>query len=145
VADLAPIRVLLSKIGLDGHDAGVIVVARALRDAGMEVIYTGPWQTPESVVETAIQEGADVIGVSSLAYDHVLVPRLMARLRERGVGDIPVIVGGVIPGPDARKLKAGGVAEVFHPGTSLDAIVAYVNGLGSRTAGSDFAPGTSPR
>ena len=131
---MAPIRVLLTKIGLDGHDAGVLLVARALRDAGMEVIYTGPWQTPESVVETAIQEGADVIGISSLAYDHVLVPKLMKRLNERGAGDIPVLVGGVIPGPDVRKLKEAGVAGVFHPGSTLDSIVDFVSALGSRTA-----------
>ncbi|MBI2864919.1 MAG: cobalamin B12-binding domain-containing protein [Chloroflexi bacterium] len=129
--DLASIRVLLTKIGLDGHDTGVLVVARALRDAGVEVIYTGPWQTPESVVEAAIQEDADVIGISSLAYDHVLVPKLMARLRERGIGDVPVLVGGVIPGPDIKKLKEAGVVEVFHPGAKLDDIVAFIDKLGS--------------
>ncbi|TAK26795.1 MAG: methylmalonyl-CoA mutase [Chloroflexota bacterium] len=132
---MAPIRVLLTKIGLDGHDAGVLVVARALRDTGMEVIYTGPFQTPESVVEAAIQEAADVIGVSSLAYDHVLVPKLMTRMAEQGIEDVPVLVGGIIPGPDVKMLKEAGVAGIFHPGSKLDDIVAAVAQLGSRMPG----------
>jgi methylmalonyl-CoA mutase C-terminal domain/subunit len=121
-----PIKVLLSKIGLDGHDAGVIAVATALRDEGMEVIYTGPWQTPETIVQTAIQEDVDVIGVSSLASDHVLVPRIMKLLEEKSAHEIMVIVGGIIPKEDAVVLKSCGVAEVFGPGAQLSEIGAFI-------------------
>lgn len=115
----------MAKLGFDGHDRGVKVVTAALRQAGMEVIYTGPWQAVEAVVETALQEDVDIIGISSLAYDHPLIPKLMARLKERGA-DIPVVVGGVIPPDDVLQLKAVGVKGIFPPGTSLEDIVRCV-------------------
>lgn len=124
-----PIRVLLAKVGLDGHDRGVKVVARILRDAGMEVVYTGLHRTPDEVVEAALQEDVDVLGVSLLSGAHLtLVPRLLAGLRERGGDDILVVVGGVIPDADSVRLKALGVAEVFLQDTTPDAIVAAVRG-----------------
>ena len=115
------IRVLMTQLGFDGHDRGVKVVTAALRQAGMEVIYTGPWQTVEAVVETALQEDVDLIGISSLAYDHPLIPKLMARLKERDA-DIPVIVGGVIPPDDVKKLQDAGVKGIFPPGSTLQDI-----------------------
>lgn len=122
-----PIRVLLAKVGLDGHDRGVKVVARILRDAGMEVVYTGLHRTPDEVVEAALQEDVDVLGVSLLSGAHLtLVPRLLAGLRERGGDDIVVVVGGVIPNGDAQALRDMGVAEVFLQDTPPDAIVAAV-------------------
>ena len=121
-----PIRVLMAKIGLDGHDRGVRVVSRALRDAGLEVIYTGPWQTPEQVAEGALQEDVDIIGISSLAYDHVLVPKLVSLLKEKGLGSVPVVVGGIVPDEDAKKLQKAGVAGVFHPGANLDEMVVFM-------------------
>jgi methylmalonyl-CoA mutase, C-terminal domain len=120
------IRVLLTKIGLDGHDRGVKVVATALREAGMEVIYTGPWQVIDNVVETALQEDVDVIGISSLAYDHLLVPKLMECLKQRRLDGPTVIVGGVIPDQDIPLLKNSGVAAVFPSGTALDNIVQFI-------------------
>jgi methylmalonyl-CoA mutase C-terminal domain/subunit len=120
------IRVLLTKIGLDGHDRGVKVVATALREAGMEVIYTGPWQTIETVVETALQEDVDVIGISSLAYDHLLVPKLMKSLREKKLEGPMVIVGGVIPEEDISLLEKSGVAAVFPAGTPLEQITQFI-------------------
>ena len=120
------IRVLLTKIGFDGHDRGIKLVASALRDAGMEVIYTGPWQTIEEVTETALQEDVDVIGVSSLGYDHVLIPGLMKLCEERNMLDTLVIVGGVIPPDEMPALKDAGVAEIFPSGTTLDSIVEFV-------------------
>ena len=120
------IRILLTKIGFDGHDRGVKVVASALRDAGMEVIYTGPWQTIEEVTEIAIQEDVDVIGISTLGYDHVLIPGLMELCKEKDIIDTLVIVGGVIPPDEVPGLKAVGVAEVFPPGTRMDTIVEFV-------------------
>ncbi len=124
-----PIRVLLAKVGLDGHDRGVKVVARILRDAGMEVVYTGLHRTPDEVVEAALQEDVDVLGVSLLSGAHLtLVPRLLAGLRERGGDDIVVVVGGVIPDADSVRLKALGVAEVFLQDTTPDAIVVAVRG-----------------
>ncbi|MDY7033453.1 MAG: cobalamin B12-binding domain-containing protein [Thermodesulfobacteriota bacterium] len=121
-------RVLLTKIGFDGHDRGVKLVASAMRDAGLEVIYTGPWQTVEGVAETALQEDVDVIGISSLGYDHVLIPQLMELLRKKNLNDVLVIVGGVIPPDEVTALKDAGVAEVFPPGTKLNSIVEYVEG-----------------
>jgi methylmalonyl-CoA mutase C-terminal domain/subunit len=122
-----PIRVLVAKPGLDGHDRGAKVVARALRDAGMEVIYTGIRQTPEMIAEAALQEDVDVVGLSILSGAHlVLVPRVIAALRERGVDDAVVVVGGIVPPDDATRLKEGGVAEVFGPGTPMQAIVDFV-------------------
>jgi len=121
------IRVLIAKPGLDGHDRGAKVVARALRDAGMEVIYTGLRQTPEQIVTAALQEDVDVIGLSILSGAHMtLVPRVMQLLQEKGLQDVVVFVGGIIPQEDIPKLKALGVAEVFLPGTLLEQIVNVV-------------------
>jgi methylmalonyl-CoA mutase C-terminal domain/subunit len=125
----APLRVVIAKPGLDGHDRGAKVVARALRDAGMEVIYTGLHQTPEQIVETALQEDAQAIGLSVLSGAHMtLFARLMELLTERGAGDIVVFGGGIIPDADIAPLKELGVAEVFTPGTTTTAIVDWVRG-----------------
>ncbi len=118
-----PPRVMVTKVGLDGHDRGSRLVASYLRDAGMEVIYTPPWQSVDSVVDLATQEDVDVIGISSLATDHLLVPKLMAALRDAGMGHVGVVVGGIVPDADARDLMAAGVGHVFHPGASRDDIV----------------------
>jgi methylmalonyl-CoA mutase, C-terminal domain len=121
------IRILIAKPGLDGHDRGAKVVARALRDAGYEIIYTGLHQTPEMIAEAAVQEDADAIGLSILSGAHnVLLPRLTELLRQQGAGDIVVFAGGIIPDEDIVGLKAAGIAAVFTPGTSLEAIVAWV-------------------
>jgi methylmalonyl-CoA mutase C-terminal domain/subunit len=121
------IRVVIAKPGLDGHDRGAKVIARALRDAGMEVIYTGLHQTPEQIVETAIQEDADAIGISVLSGAHMtLVPRILELLRENETEDVLVVVGGTIPTDDARELKELGVAEVFTPGATTSAIVEFL-------------------
>ncbi|MBI2876839.1 MAG: cobalamin B12-binding domain-containing protein [Candidatus Tectomicrobia bacterium] len=122
------IRVLLTKIGFDAHDRGVRVVASALKEDGMEVIYTGPWQSIEEVVEASLQEDVDVVGVSSLAYDHLLIPKLTSALREKGLTDVLVIAGGVVPAQDVPTLKSAGVAEVFPPGTPLDQIAGFIRG-----------------
>jgi methylmalonyl-CoA mutase C-terminal domain/subunit len=120
-------RVVIAKVGLDGHDRGAKVIARALRDAGMEVIYTGLHQTPEQIVETAIQEDADAVGISILSGAHMtLVPRVVDLLRERGAGDVLVVVGGTIPGDDVTELKRLGVAEVFTPGAPTRDIVTFL-------------------
>jgi methylmalonyl-CoA mutase C-terminal domain/subunit len=119
-------KVLITKIGFDGHDRGSRVVAAFLRDAGMEVVYTPPWQEIPTVVKLATEEDVDVIGLSSLATDHLIVPKLMAALREAGLGDVAVIVGGIVPDEDERMLLDAGVARVFHPGSSLDDIAAYI-------------------
>lgn len=125
--DTRTIRVLIAKPGLDGHDRGAKVIARALRDAGMEVIYTGLRQTPEQIVEAAIQEDVDVIGLSILSGAHnVLFPRIMELLKERGAEDILVIGGGVIPHDDIPYLKQCGIAEVFTPGTPISTIVEFI-------------------
>ena len=121
-----PAKVLVTKIGLDGHDRGSRVVAAALRDAGMEVVYTGPWQAITSVVRLAIQEDVDVIGVSSLATDHLLVPKLTEALREADMGHVGVVVGGIVPDEEERMLLDCGVDRVFHPGSKLEEIVAFV-------------------
>lgn len=120
------IRVLAAKPGLDGHDRGVKVICYALRDAGMEVVYTPPWQEIPTVVKLATEEDVDVIGISSLATDHLIVPKLMTALREAGLGDVAVIVGGIVPDEDERMLLDAGVARVFHPGSSLDDIATYI-------------------
>lgn len=121
------IRVLMAKVGLDGHDVGVRVVARALRDAGMEVIYTGLRQRPEVVTEAAVQEDVDVLGISMLSGAHmVFFPRIMELLREKGGEEIMVLGGGVIPVDDVEELKRMGVNEVFLPGTSTDRIVNFI-------------------
>lgn len=122
-----PIRVVLAKLGLDGHDRGVQVVARALRDAGMEVIYTGLWQTPDDALRAVEDEDAEVLGISLLSGAHmVLVPQVMQRLRERNLQHVRVIVGGIIPDEDIPRLEALGVSRVFTPGTSLAEIVEYL-------------------
>ena len=121
------IRVVVAKVGLDGHDRGAKIIARALRDAGMEVIYTGLHQTPEQVVEAAIQEDADAIGISILSGAHMtLVPRVVELLREQDAGDVVVTVGGTIPNQDIPELKALGVAEVFTPGAPTQAIIDFI-------------------
>ena len=121
------IRVVIAKPGLDGHDRGAKIIARALRDAGMEVIYTGLHQTPEQIVETAIQEDADAVGISILSGAHMtLVPRILDLLRESEASDVVVVVGGTIPREDVVELKALGVAEVFTPGAPTAAIVEYL-------------------
>ena len=119
-------KVLVTKIGLDGHDRGSRIIAACLRDAGMEVIYTPPWQEIATVVKLAIEEDVDVIGISSLATDHLIVPKLMNALYEAGMRDVTVMVGGIIPDEDEQMLLDSGVARVFHPGTSLDDIVSFV-------------------
>jgi methylmalonyl-CoA mutase, C-terminal domain len=121
-------RVLTAKVGLDGHDRGVKVVSRALRDAGVEVIYAGLRQTPEMVIEAAIQEDVDAIGISLHSGAHMtLIPRVLELLKERQATDIVVFGGGIIPDDDAAELKKMGVAEIFGPGTPLQAIVDFVN------------------
>jgi methylmalonyl-CoA mutase, C-terminal domain len=122
-----PIRVLVAKPGLDGHDRGAKVIARALRDAGMEVIYTGLRQTPEMIVNAALQEDVQVIGLSILSGAHnAIVPRVMELLRANDMADVKVVVGGIIPDEDAVELKRQGVAAVFQPGASLDEIVKFI-------------------
>ena len=129
------IRVVIAKPGLDGHDRGAKVIARALRDAGMEVIYTGLHQTPEQIVETAIQEDADAVGLSILSGAHMtLVPRVVELLRDEGAGDVVVTVGGTIPAEDVPELKELGVAEVFTPGSSTDEIVDFIRDAASQRA-----------
>jgi methylmalonyl-CoA mutase, C-terminal domain len=123
------IRVVIAKPGLDGHDRGAKIIARALRDAGMEVIYTGLHQTPEQIVETAIQEDADAVGVSILSGAHMtLVPRIVEGLRAAGADDVLVVVGGTIPQDDADELKSLGVAGVFGPGAPTSEIVDFLRG-----------------
>jgi len=122
-------KVLVTKIGFDGHDRGSRVVAAGLRDAGMEVIYTPPWQEIATVVKLALEEDVDVIGISSLATDHLIVPKLMVALREAGLNDVAVIVGGIVPDADEATLLEAGVARVFHPGSSMADIAAYVHEL----------------
>ena len=122
-----PIRVLVAKPGLDGHDRGAKVIARALRDAGMEVIYTGLRQTPEQIVSASLQEDVEFIGLSILSGAHtVIVPRVMALLKENGMDDVRVILGGIIPDSDVAAMKDLGVAAIFQPGTSLKSIVQFL-------------------
>ncbi|MEM4746431.1 MAG: cobalamin B12-binding domain-containing protein [Metallosphaera sp.] len=124
------IKVVVAKLGLDGHDRGAKVVARALKDAGMEVVYTGLRQTPEQIVRTAIQEDADVIGISILSGAHLeLIPKIVEAMRKVGLNDVGLIVGGVIPPEDIDRLKSMGVDEVFLPGTSLKEIANKVTNL----------------
>ena len=123
------IRVVVAKPGLDGHDRGAKIIARALRDAGMEVIYTGLHQTPEQIVETALQEDADAVGISILSGAHMtLVPRIVELLRDQQAEDVLVVVGGTIPAQDIPELKQLGVAEVFGPGASTQDIVEFIRG-----------------
>ena len=126
----APLRVLLGKVGLDGHDRGIKLVARALRDAGMEVIYTGLHQTPEQVINTAIQEDVNAIGLSLLSGAHnYLLPRVIELLKQKGSEDIIVFGGGIIPDADVSGLKAAGVRHIFGPGTPMAGIVDFLKGL----------------
>ncbi|MFQ5819210.1 MAG: cobalamin B12-binding domain-containing protein [Candidatus Heimdallarchaeota archaeon] len=126
-AESKTIKVLIAKPGLDGHDRGAKVVARGLRDAGMEVIYAGLRQTPEQIVETTIQEDVDVIGLSILSGAHLaLLPKVTALLKEEGIDDVLVLAGGTIPDDDLPKLKEAGIEEVFRPGTTLQEIVEYI-------------------
>src|SRR5580698_7662033 len=123
------IRVLVAKPGLDGHDRGAKVIARALRDAGMEVVYTGLRQTPEMIVNAALQEDVQVIGLSILSGAHnTIVPRVMDLLREKHMDDVLVLVGGIVPDEDAEQLKRLGVAAVFQPGASLEEIIKFIRG-----------------
>ena len=120
------LRVLIAKPGLDGHDRGVKIIARAYRDAGFEVIYTGLHQTPEQIVDAAIQEDADLVGLSSLSGAHMyLFTEVVKGLRERGAGDVAIIVGGIIPEEDIPRLKEAGIKEVFLPGTPLDEVIKW--------------------
>ena len=129
------IRVLVAKPGLDGHDRGAKVIARALRDAGMEVVYTGLRQTPEMIVNAALQEDVQVIGLSILSGAHnAIVPRVMELLKEKQMGDVLVIVGGIVPDEDAAQLKRIGVAQVYQPGASLEAIVNFIRSSVKQTA-----------
>lgn len=123
----APIRVLMAKLGLDGHDRGAKVITRALRDAGMEVVYTGRRQTPEQIVEAVIQEDVHVLGISILSGAHnTLIPRVISGLQAEGVDDVLIIAGGIIPPADAQQLYSLGVAAIFGPGTPTQDIVAYI-------------------
>jgi methylmalonyl-CoA mutase C-terminal domain/subunit len=123
------LRVMVAKPGLDGHDRGARIIARAFRDAGFEVVYTGLHQTPDSIVQAAIQEDVDLIGLSSLAGAHTyLFPEVVRLLRDKGVDDVVVVGGGIIPDDDIPKLKAKGIVEIFAPGTKLDDIVKWVKG-----------------
>ena len=127
-----PPKVLVTKIGLDGHDRGSRLVAAFLRDAGMEVIYTPPWQQISTVVKMAMEEDVDVIGISSLATDHLIVPKLLQALRAAGLDDVEVIVGGIVPDREEAALLEVGVARVFHPGSPLEEIVDVVWRLTAR-------------
>ena len=124
-------KVLVTKIGLDGHDRGSRIVASALRDAGMDVIYTAPWQEIGVVAKVAMEEDVDVIGLSSLATDHLLVPKLMQTIRDEGLDHIKVVVGGIVPDDEEKQLLDAGVAKVFHPGSNLDDIVVIIETLAS--------------
>jgi methylmalonyl-CoA mutase C-terminal domain/subunit len=135
VSKTPPIRVLVAKPGLDGHDRGAKIIARALRDAGMEVIYTGLRQTPEMIVNAAIQEDVDCIGLSILSGAHnVIVPRIMALLKEHDANDILVVLGGTIPTQDIPALKDVGVAAIFGPGTALETTVDFIRQNVKRSA-----------
>ena len=126
--DIRP-KVLVTKIGLDGHDRGSRLVAAYLRDAGMEVIYTPPWQDIPVVVKLAIEEDVDIIGISSLATDHLIVPKLMDALRASGLTEVAVIGGGIVPDDDEDALLAAGVAKVFHPGSALEDIATFIRDI----------------
>jgi len=132
-------KVLVTKIGLDGHDRGSRIVTAALRDAGMEVIYTPPWQEIASVVKLVLEEDVDVIGISSLATDHLIVPKLIEALAAAGLAHKPVIVGGIVPDSDARELEAAGVARVFHPGSAMQDIVTYIRAAAERSRAAAYS------
>ncbi|MBN9427565.1 MAG: cobalamin-dependent protein [Burkholderiales bacterium] len=122
-------RVLITKIGLDGHDRGSRIVAAGCRDAGMEVIYTPPWQSIDAVVKLAMEEDVDVIGISSLATDHLIVPKLMVALRDAGLADVRVVVGGIVPDAEVPALLQVGVRQVFHPGSRMEEITERIHEL----------------
>ena len=124
-----PPKVLVTKVGLDGHDRGSRLVATFLRDAGMEVVYTAPWQEVATVVKLALEEDVDVIGISSLATDHLLVPQVLSALRDAGLGHVRLVVGGIVPDDEVEELLRAGVARVFHPGSAREDIVAAVRKL----------------
>ncbi len=124
-----PPKVLVTKVGLDGHDRGSRLVATFLRDAGMEVVYTAPWQEIATVVKLALEEDVDVIGISSLATDHLLVPQVLTALREAGLGHVRLVVGGIVPDDEAEVLLRAGVSRVFHPGSAREDIVEAVRRL----------------
>jgi len=126
--DIRP-KVLITKIGFDGHDRGSRIVAAGLRDAGMEVIYTPPWQEIATVVKLATEEDVDVIGISSLATDHLIVPKLMEALRAADLADVAVVVGGIVPDEDEQMLLDAGVARVFHPGATIAEISAFIRAI----------------
>lgn len=133
-----PGRVLVTKIGLDGHDHGSRIVAAFLRDAGMEVIYTPPWQSIDAVVALARQEDVDVIGLSTLATDHLIIPDLMDALQEAGLEDVKVVVGGIVPDPEHDMLHDAGVAAIFGPGAAREAIVDSVGQLAATAREAKF-------
>jgi methylmalonyl-CoA mutase C-terminal domain/subunit len=122
------IKMLLAKIGIDAHDRGIRVVACALRDQGIEVIYTGPWQTIGSISKAAVEEDVDVVGISTLGGDYVLIPKLLQHFKQEKI-DIPIVVGGIIPTDIEEDLKKKGVMAFFHPGTSPESIVAAINAI----------------
>tara|TARA_B100000949_G_C14262339_1_gene443426 strand:+ start:883 stop:1284 length:402 start_codon:yes stop_codon:yes gene_type:complete len=129
----SPLRILITKIGLDGHDRGVKIIATALRDAGMEVIYSGLHQTPDAVVQSAVQEDVDCIGISILSGAHMtLLPKLLKLLEENDASDIPVVIGGIIPDEDTLALEELGVAGIFRPGTPTSEIVEFVRELAGK-------------
>jgi methylmalonyl-CoA mutase C-terminal domain/subunit len=131
----SPPRVLITKIGLDGHDRGSRIVAAYLRDAGMEVIYTPPWQEIPALIKLATEEDVDVIGISSLATDHLLVPKLMETMNAAGLEHIKVVVGGIVPDEDEQTLLSAGVSKIFHPGASREDIVENVAALAGQARG----------
>lgn len=136
---MAKARILVAKLGLDGHDRGARLITRILMDAGFEVIYTGLRQSPESVVHAALQEDVDMVGISILSGSHLsLVPRVLGLLRERQMSDVAVVVGGIIPGADIEKLKAAGVAAVFGPGAGDAEIVGTVKELIAAKSGKEY-------
>ncbi len=133
---VTPARVLVTKIGLDGHDRGSRIVASYLRDAGMEVIYTPPWQSVSSVVNIAMQEDVELVGVSTLATDHLIVPELTEELRQVGLGDVSIIVGGIIPDNERPALLEAGVSRIFGPGATREEIVECASALVAKTRSS---------
>ena len=136
-----PPKVLVTKVGLDGHDRGSRLVAAFLRDAGMEVVYTAPWQEIATVIQLALEEDVDVIGISSLATDHLIVPDLMDALHSAGLGHVGVIVGGIVPDKEHLSLLDAGVARIFGPGASREDIVDGVSELGAHVRGKKLAEG----
>jgi methylmalonyl-CoA mutase cobalamin-binding domain/chain len=132
----SPLRIVLAKVGLDGHDRGIQIVARGLRDAGFHVIYSGLWQTPEAVVRTVADEDADWLGLSLLSGAHMtLVPRVLELLRQEGLGDVGVMVGGIVPEADVEKLTQMGIGKIFGPGTAISEIVDFLRQRGGRSHG----------